>query len=126
MSNQNDRANVDLYVNDDYILTFGYPVNVPHAMQFLTRQLERTMEFCDDIMQNLGSLIQDSLVHLPDDLSTMSDQEQAQFVFLLCGFLKYLCDEENDQLEAGSHYHFKLIIDEEGMVAEMYDVMSVH
>lgn len=121
-----DIAEIDLFVNDDYMFSFGYPINVPKAMRFLTMQLAKTAKHTDDVAQNLGSLIQESLEELPADLSTMSPIEQSQLVFLLCGFLKELCEEADDKLEAGSHYHFKLIMDDEGIVAEMYDVRSVH
>jgi hypothetical protein len=119
-------AHINLFVNDKYLLTFGYPANVPKAMNVLTERLTKTAEHTTDVSQSLGTLIQHTLEDLPDDLTTMSMEEQSQFVFLLCGFLKQLCEEANDHLEAGNQYHLKLIIEDDGMVAEMYDVQTLH
>lgn len=122
-----DMAHIDLYVNDAYLLTFAYPVNVVPAMALLTERLARTAEQTDQVTDALGVLVEERLVTLPEDISTLTSDDQEQMVFLLCGFLKHLCDEADDTLEAGTQYMFKLNLNEEsGMIAEVYDVDTVH
>lgn len=122
-----DMAHIDLYVNEAYLLTFAYPVNVAPAMALLTERLAQTAEQTDQVADALGGLVEERLVTLPEDISTMTADDQDQMVFLLCGFLKHLCDEANDCLVAGSQYMFKLdLTDESGMIAEVYDVETLH
>jgi len=122
-----DMAHIDLYVNTNYRLTFAYPVNVPQAMAILTERLEKTRGETDQVAEALGMLVHETLDEMPEDISTMTTADQDQMVFLLCGFLKHLCDEADDTLEAGNQYHLRLqIAEDDSMVAEIYDVETVH
>lgn len=120
-------AHIDLWVNEVYRLTFAYPVNIAPAMALLSERLVETAEHTDQVADTLGMLVEERLATLPDDIATMSPDDQDQMVFLFCGFLKHLCDEAEDALEAGNTYTFRLDLNnDEGMIAEVYNVDTLH
>lgn len=121
-----DMAHIELYVNEQHKLSFAYPVGVPDAMAMLSERLEATKHETAEVTEALATLVQNMLVEMPDDIRYMEQEEQDQLVFLLCGFLKHLCDEADDTLEAGSQYQFKLSLADKSMSAAIYDVNTLH
>lgn len=121
-----DMAHIDLYVNEEHRLSFAYPVNVPDAMAMLAERLEATRHETSEVTEALATLVQSMIIEMPDDIRYMERDEQDQLVFLLCGFLKHLCDQADDTLDAGSQYLFKLTIADNSMSAAIYDATTLH